>query len=263
MKNKNYISGALFTILLTQANFAQDIKVVAHRGGVKWGPENTLTTFKIAIDKEVDYIEMDVRQSKDGVFILMHDKDVSRTTNGSGLVKDLNLEELKKMDAGSWYNKAFKGETIPTLKEVLQLIDGRVLPDIDFKEGDPVALLKLLKEEGFLDGRQLTFYSGNQEYLQKVQNLSSTILIRPSIYSTYEDLRLTLNPPIINVSWRRFSLELLQGTKTDEKKIFVNCLGASNRRIAIKKAVKLEPSFIQTDKIDFLIKTLGRIQRQK
>lgn len=93
--------------------FAQDIKVVAHRGGVNWGPENTLATFEIAIDKGVDYIEMDIRQTKDGVFILMHDQSIARTTNGSGKVSDLNWNEIKDLDAGSWYSDEFENEPIP------------------------------------------------------------------------------------------------------------------------------------------------------
>ncbi len=131
---------------LPQTIWAQDttthhIKIVAHRGGVIWGPENTLATFLIAADKGADYVEMDVRQTKDGVFVLMHDKDVKRTTNGQGKVSDMTLAELQELDAGSWFGEEFAGEKIPTLKDMLRAIDGKVLPDLDFKAGDPKALV--------------------------------------------------------------------------------------------------------------------------
>lgn len=114
------------------------------------GPENTLACFEIAIQKGVDYIEMDVRQTKDGVFVLMHDQSISLTTNGSGKLEDKTWDEIKDLDAGSWYSEDFQNEPIPTLREVLQAIEGKVLPDIDFKAGDPEALIKLLEEENYL-----------------------------------------------------------------------------------------------------------------
>lgn len=257
MKLKFYFILAIL-LLGFQCIIAQNIKTVAHRGGVNWGPENTISTFLIAAEKRIDYVEMDVRQTKDGEFILMHDKDVSRTTNGTGLVKEMTLEEIKKLDAGSWYSKEFKGETVPTLREVLQAIDGKVLPDLDFKDGDPLALIALLEEEGYLDGRELSLYSGNHELLAQIQSLTKNISIRPSIKSTYKDLSANLNPPIINLSWSKFSPKLQSEIHSDNTKTFVNCLFTANRKRALRKAVKLAPNFIQTDKLDYLLELLAR-----
>lgn len=250
----------LFFVLafITNTIFAQNIKVVAHRGGVNWGPENTIATFLIAASKGVDYIEMDVRQTKDGEFVLMHDKTVSRTTNGNGAVSELTLEEIKKLDAGSWYTSGFINEPVPTLREVLRVIDGKVLPDIDFKAGNPVALVKLLEEEGYLDGRQLTLYSGNHDLVAQVQSLTDKILVRPSIKTTYEDLVKSLNPPIVNLSSKKFTQNLQTEIRANNAKTFINCLFLSNRKRAIKRAIKLKPDFIQTDKLDYLLKKLNK-----
>lgn len=262
MDKLKYMKIIFFIFFTLFANFlvAQESKIVAHRGGVNWGPENTITTFLIAIDKGVNYIEMDVRQTKDGTFILMHDKDFSRTTNGKGLVSELTIDEIKNFDAGSWYNMKFKNERIPTLREVLRAIDGKVLPDIDFKDGDPAALVQLLEEEGFLNGRPLTLYSGNHQLIAEIQKLTDKILVRPSIKTSYQDLKENLNPPIVNLSWRKFSSKLQKEIRASNAKTFVNCLFVSNRKRAIKKAVKLKPDFIQTDKLDFLIKQLERLK---
>lgn len=256
MKQFTFILLVLLTSS-TSTTYSQDIKVVAHRGGVNWGPENTIACFQIAIQKGVDYIEMDVRQTKDGVFVLMHDKSVARTTNGSGQVKDYTLAALKELDAGSWYSEAFKGEKVPALREVLQAIDGKVLPDLDFKAGDPQALVALLQEEGYLDGRPISLYSGNQELIKEIQALTDKILVRPSIKTSYQELVEHLNPPIVNLSWRKFSPKLQAKILADERYCFVNCLFTSNRKRPIKKAVARGANFIQTDKLDYVLKLLN------
>lgn len=244
-------------VFITNTIFAQNIKIVAHRGGVNWGPENTIATFLIAASKGVDYIEMDVRQTIDGEFVLMHDKTVSRTTNGNGIVSELTLEEIKKLDAGSWFTSGFINEPVPTLREVLRAIDGKVIPDLDFKAGDPAALVKLLDEEGYLDGRLLTLYSGNHELIAQVQSLTDKILLRPGIKTTYESLSETLNPPVVNLSWKKFS-QLQQQINNDGRQTFVNCLFLANRKRLIRKAIARNADFIQTDKVDYLLKKLGR-----
>lgn len=91
---------------------------IAHRGGIIPGfPENTLTAFIHAISLGVDAIELDLRGSKDGEIIILHDETLGRTTNGSGKVTDFLLKDLKQLDAGN-------GEKIPTLEEVLEVISG-------------------------------------------------------------------------------------------------------------------------------------------
>ena len=83
---------------------------------------------------------MDVRTTKDGVLISMHDADVRRTTNGKGLVKDLDFAELRRLDAGSWFDPKFKGEPVPTLREILELCKGKIDLVLDLVEtGEPYA----------------------------------------------------------------------------------------------------------------------------
>ena len=108
----------LFGIGACQYESQEHVNVVAHRGGIISGyPENTLLAFQRCIEIGVDYIELDLRTSRDGEIVSLHDETLDRTTNGKGLVTDFNLEELKTMDAGN-------GESIPTLDEVLQLVSG-------------------------------------------------------------------------------------------------------------------------------------------
>lgn len=100
-------------------------EIVAHRGSRINRPENTLAAFEEAIRVGADGIELDVHLSKDGEIVVIHDETVDRTTNGTGQVKDMTLAELKQLDAGIWFDPEYAGQTIPTLREVFELLTER------------------------------------------------------------------------------------------------------------------------------------------
>ncbi|EJO5348401.1 glycerophosphodiester phosphodiesterase [Clostridium botulinum] len=111
---------------------------IAHRGASSLAPENTLESFKKAIDLKCDGIELDVHMTKDNELIVIHDEFLDRTTNGYGSVKNLTLKEIKKLDAGSHFSNKFKGVKIPTLKEALDLIvPANILLDLEIKQWEP------------------------------------------------------------------------------------------------------------------------------
>lgn len=107
--------------------------VIAHRGASFYAPENTHSAFRLAIDMESEMIELDVSISKDGVPVVVHDVTVDRTTGDSGEVGSFTLEELKKMEVGSWFDKKFEGEPFPTLEEVLEYTKGKIAVNIEIK----------------------------------------------------------------------------------------------------------------------------------
>jgi glycerophosphoryl diester phosphodiesterase len=104
-----------------------------HRGNADECPENTLVSFRSAIELGVDVLECDVHRTEDGGLAVIHDHLLDRTTNGSGLVRDHTMAELKRFDAGSWKDPRFAGERIPTLDEVLALASGKVGVAIEIK----------------------------------------------------------------------------------------------------------------------------------
>ena len=95
--------------------------VIAHRGASAAAPENTLAAIRLAAAEGATWIEVDVKLSRDGSCVLMHDDLLGRTTNGRGEVAQYDLDELKRLDAGSWFAKRFAGEPIPTLEEALDV----------------------------------------------------------------------------------------------------------------------------------------------
>ncbi|MER2048331.1 MAG: glycerophosphodiester phosphodiesterase family protein [Solibacillus sp.] len=104
----------------------KQVSNVAHRGATAYTPENTIAAFDLAVDMKADYIEIDVQRSKDGELVLIHDTTVDRTTDGTGKVGDLTLEQLRSLDAGSWKGEQFAGEPIPTFEEILDHYHGRI-----------------------------------------------------------------------------------------------------------------------------------------
>lgn len=113
-----------------------NIFVAAHRGWSELYPENTIPAFKAALDIGVDQLETDVRVTKDGQLVLIHDKTVDRTTNKAGLVCDYTLSELLKMDAGGWKGEQFRGTKIPTFIEFMELVKDHptITLDVELKE---------------------------------------------------------------------------------------------------------------------------------
>jgi glycerophosphoryl diester phosphodiesterase len=109
--------------------------IIAHRGASGFAPENTLAAIDLAMKSDAQMIEIDVHLSKDGHVVVIHDQTVDRTTNGSGKVNEMTLDELKQLDAGSWFSDEFAGERLPTLQEVMSLIDGKKKLLIEIKSG--------------------------------------------------------------------------------------------------------------------------------
>lgn len=111
---------------------------MAHRGCSASAPENTLAAFSMAIDHGADMVELDVRLTRDFFLVVHHDQNVRRTTNGKGNIWDLTLEELRRLDAGSWFSPRFRQERIPTLRQVMELLPDHVSMNIEVKsDGDP------------------------------------------------------------------------------------------------------------------------------
>jgi len=120
----------------------KDFTIIAHKGASGLAPENTMAAFEKALELGVDQIELDVRHTKDEEIIVFHDQRldrIARDTLGNkinGDVHDYTLEEIKQFDVGSWYDSHYKDERIPTLKEVLDFVDGRCKVLIEIKHMD-------------------------------------------------------------------------------------------------------------------------------
>ena len=107
--------------------------IFAHRGSSAYAPENTIAAFDLAFKQKSHAIELDTMLSADRIPVVIHDRAVDRTTNGEGLIDQLSVEQLKNLDAGSWYSDDFTGERIPLLKDVLKRYGKKHLINIELK----------------------------------------------------------------------------------------------------------------------------------
>jgi glycerophosphoryl diester phosphodiesterase len=116
----------------------KNITITGHRGAGGLAPENTIASIDTAISFGVNRIEVDVRQTKDGVVVCLHDDRIDRTSNGKGLLNDFTHRDISKFDAGSWFSPEFKNEKIPTLEQVLNKTMNKVCLLIEIKDGNEV-----------------------------------------------------------------------------------------------------------------------------
>ena len=144
----------------------KSLKVGAHRGAMCYAPENTLAAFAFAIQQDCYRIEFDVRRTSDGHLVVIHDETVDRTTDGSGIVSEMCLSELKKLSVGT--------ETIPTLKESLDFMAGKTKMLIEQKEKgiteQVIREIELAKLE-----RDCTIVSFHEESLVEAFQINSKI----------------------------------------------------------------------------------------
>src|SRR6478609_8173094 len=110
--------------LMTTAAIAADTssrpQVIGHRGLLQSAPENTLAGFRACLELRVGF-EFDVRRTSDGQLVCLHDQTLERTTNGKGLLSGLPWSEVEKLDAGGWFDPAFRGERVPRVDQVFAL----------------------------------------------------------------------------------------------------------------------------------------------
>lgn len=125
---------------------------IAHRGASGHAPENTLAAFRLALELGTDALELDLHQTRDSRIIVIHDHTVDRTTNGHGRVDELTWAEIHRLDAGAWFDARFRGERVPRLEEVLDLVAPtavRLLIEIK-SHGDPAGAIATARRAAHL-----------------------------------------------------------------------------------------------------------------
>ncbi len=129
----------LLVLVVGSGLAAAEPRACAHRGDVMAAPENTVPAFVSAVKKGAAMIEFDVQKTKDGHLVIMHDPTVDRTTNGTGKVAELTFDEVRALDAGSWFGPEFAGTPVPTFEEALDTIPPGILCNVHLKTGPGLA----------------------------------------------------------------------------------------------------------------------------
>lgn len=145
---------------------------IAHRGAPAYAPENTLAAFGKALEIGVDGIEFDIHLTRDGEVVVIHDPTLDRTTDLKGAVADLSLEEIRHADAGIKFAPEYRGERVPTLREVLECIPCEIYVFIEVKAIE--AIIPAAKIIRKMNRDRVVFISFLTEALKKLQQYDST-----------------------------------------------------------------------------------------
>ena len=149
--------------------------VIAHRGASRDAPENTLAAFELAVRQDADAIELDVKLCATGEPVVIHDRTVDRTTNGTGEVGSLSLSALRELDAGSWFDSEYAGERLPTLDEVFRRVGQNIVINVELTnyqnplDGLPEAVAEVVRKRR-MESR-VWFSSFNPISLRKIRRL--------------------------------------------------------------------------------------------
>ncbi len=219
---------------------AAQIQVIAHRAEHIHHAENSIPAIQSAIELGVDYVELDVRTTKDGKLILMHDKTVDRTTEGHGEVKDLSGDEVAQLKF-----KEFGG-TVPTFDEALDAAKGRIKIYLDWKEATPEALFEKLQAHGMLD--QVVVY-GDHKDLKALQRLAPSVRVMPEAGPMLY-LRMgehSLKPKVVAFDHDDFKPDQIRFVLGKKEEIFVDRLNEQDTPQLWQDAIDKGVSGIQTN----------------
>ncbi len=157
--------------------------VVSHRGDWRYAPENSIASVQRCIDLGVDIVEIDVRLTKDGHLVAMHDYTVDRTTNGTGKVSDLTLAEIKTLRLKNACGVRGSQFEVPTLKEIMQVAKGKIMINLDKTEGQTVReAYEILRQTGTVDHAIFKANESALEMRNKYGSLMDSIIFMPKLW---------------------------------------------------------------------------------
>ncbi|WP_430785414.1 glycerophosphodiester phosphodiesterase [Virgibacillus flavescens] len=227
-------------------------KIIAHRGASKSAPENTLPAFQLAYDLGADGIETDVQLTKDNVPVLIHDEGLKRTTNGYGYVKDYMYQELKELDAGSWFSASYAGTNLLSLEEFLIWAKDKPLylnielknNKIDYKNLEKI-VYTMLKDFQLLNRTTLsTFNPKSIKRMKKIDNKINAALLTSKRRKDLVGYAKNLGADAIHVKYRLLSRNLVEKCKAEGIAIRIYTV---NKSLHIKRCFNLECDGIFTD----------------
>jgi len=274
MKNLRYtlfslffliVSGQLEAELKAQTPFGKNLPdhgICAHRGAMNTHPENTVAAFKEAVRLGAHMIEFDVRMSLDGHLLILHDETVDRTTNGQGKISELSLDQVKRLDAGSWKSGEYAAETIPTLREALAVMPENIWLNIHLKGGETLGkkVARVIVAESRL---HQAFLACGTEAAQGAREISRDIIIcnmeRQEDRNAYVDESIRQKSQFIQLLGNRTGPNLNQEIlRLKQHNIRINYCCTNN----VKEAKTLLASgidFILTDNLSEMLQEIEKL----
>jgi len=225
----------------------KQVVVISHRGEHLHHPENTMPAFEEAVRVHADYIEVDVRTTKDGKLVLMHDAKVDRTTNGKGDVVQMTFDEIRALDAGG-------GAKVPAFDEVLDYARGKINIYVDVKQVNAKDLVDHIVGHAMTEN--VVIYSGRLS--KEIQDLDPSLKIMPESRNVELARREVdeLHVKVMAFDAGDFKPEVIEVAKKGHALIYVDRLGPADNRAMWQEAIDQGADGIQTDHPEELVKYL-------
>lgn len=225
---------------------SEDIEVVVHRGANSLAPENTLPSARAALKYGAEWIELDVRKSKDGVLYNLHDETLDRTTDGHGPIHLVTSSEIERLDAGSWFGPAFRGLKVPRIETMLDSLKGKANVFFDVKKGTPVAdLVKLVRAKGF--EKNSFFWFADAKMVPEFVKLAPEMKIKVNA-SDIEGIKkwqAVCRPSYVEIEPENITKELVN--YCHKNGILVMAAIQNGNEEAYKKAIQAQPDLVNID----------------
>lgn len=225
---------------------SEDIEVVVHRGANFLAPENTLPSARAALKYGAEWIELDVRKSKDGVLYNLHDETLDRTTDGHGPIHLVTSSEIERLDAGSWFGPAFQGLKVPRIETMLDSLKGKANVFFDVKKGTPVAdLVKLVRAKGF--EKNSFFWFADAKMVPEFVKLAPEMKIKVNA-SDIEGIKkwqAVCRPSYVEIEPENITKNLVN--YCHKNGILVMAAIQNGNEEAYKKAIQAQPDLVNID----------------
>lgn len=238
---------------------AADLQVVAHRGANHLAPENTMAAAQKCVDLGVDYVEIDVRMSKDRVFYILHDRTLDRTTDGTGAIKDRSSAYVDALDAGSWFGAEFKDEKVPQLESYLKTFKGKIKIYFDVKDADLRRLLDLVYETGF--EKDCFFWFSRDSRAEEFRKLDQTLWLKMNA-GNEESLEkaMAYRPQIIECGLGQLTPAFVGLCRERNLKLMAIALGKRSEA-QYPEIINSPADMVNLDKADVMMRLISRSSR--
>lgn len=196
------------------------IEIVCHRGANELAPENTYASSQICLEWGVDYVEIDVSTSADGVLYVIHGPGLDRTTNGSGRIDQHTAEDIDKLDAGSWFSPEFSDQRIPRVDEFLAWIKGKSKVYFDVKSASHEAIIQVVAKHEF--EKDCFFWSSDSEWSARLNEMAQLpIKINVNSLDTLIQKHDQYGMDIIEISLGNVTSEILEAARSRNVRVMV------------------------------------------
>ena len=255
-----------FTVLISQGCLAlqattlpvtqHHLVIIAHRGSHSNVPENTLAAYEKAIKEGADYVEIDLRSTKDGHLVIMHDESVMKMTGKKALVKDLSYSEIKDLKIKSANEKDTTTYRIPDFASALNLCKGRINIYLDFKDADVATAYRLIKEAGMQNS--VVVYLNKEEQYGQWKKVAPHIPLMASLPEKMNDIQLNnfLDEVHLNVVDNAYNADELGLMHKRKIEVWLDVQSKDEGPATWEQALKQGADGLQTDHPEKLIKYL-------